>query len=199
MQFITEEADYKTVLTEISATVDFSKRIPAQVFREAPRRFVITEFGLLWNERAWEALTTLAGYYLDPDILLVGNPPDARLWIPEFGHWSAAVMSVREPGLAYRSLTYGETSHPFRPVADTIALVGRSRSFAVWGEREAEVAVFGLYDRPDRPASRAPFLLRQLTMDETLAIIGATFINGLPEGFVEQMRGEYGKPGQGPY
>jgi hypothetical protein len=200
MQFITEQAEYDAVLAEVSSMIDITRHFPEQVFRTPPARFVITDFDLLWDADAWRALTRLAQYYGDSEILMTGNAPEADEWIRfGHGHRGAARMPVKEPGTAYRNLVWQEVGHPFHPEAQLLAMVSPSHAFAMWGELHANVAVFALYNRSGRPASRAPFLLRQFTMDETLAIMATQSGTGLPAGFAERMRREYGEPGQRPY
>jgi hypothetical protein len=199
MQFIAEQAEYDAVLEVVSTLINVEGRLPDQVFRASPARIVITEFDLLWDAAAWSALGELARYYGDSQILMVGNPPDGHEWLRfGHGHMGAARMWVSEPASAYRGLVWQEVGHPFHPEAQLLAMASPSRSFAMWGELHPNLAVFAFYDRPGRPAFRAPFLLRQFTVAEASAIMATQYESSPPTDLAERLRREYGQPDQGP-
>lgn len=192
MQFITEQADYDAMLQRVSLMINLRSGVPAQVFWQQPQRVAITEFDLLWDEAAWRAFAALATYYGDRQLLMMVNAPDGPDWVGVFGHHGAAAMPVNATGAEYVRLIWDPTGEPVRPGAERLTILSPSGGFALWAGVHAGLAVIGMYDEPGCPAARAPFLLHELSLDESLAILNRSYDGGLPEEVADQMQREYG-------
>lgn len=191
MQFITDRGEYHALLARIEQIIDLRQRFPDQVFRSIPQRLVIVDYDLLWNAIAWQAYTEMAQYYGDSSVVMVGNPLDPDDWIADgFGHLGAARLSIDESGESFRRLVWG--GDPFESLVDQVVISSDAAGFAIWGERDPNVAVIGFYDRKNRPAREAPVLLPELTMDDTFAMLGLQFVSTkVPPGYMARMRFAY--------
>jgi hypothetical protein len=194
MEFIRNRVEYVKTLADIAALIDFSRELPEYVFRQPAKRHVFTEMDVLADARTWDALKSLASYYGDTEILLIGDPPHHDNWKRE-GHTGAARMPVDQSSSEYRTLVWESTPNRFEPSVTLLVLASPSGGYAVWGDRSSEVAIWAFYDRLGRPASAAPLQLPQFTTQEAIQMLAHQFWpKPVPDEYQKSILRLYGTP-----
>jgi hypothetical protein len=143
-------------MTEVAGAVDTSSRLPDWPFK-APLGYVsICQFDHLLGSGFAPVLEALAASQGDDGISLVVIDPDPSYYrsqyasFPGFRVEPAALRTAYWAGLSREP--QGDPSGAIAYTANVVAVVGSTRSWAVWGQRDWELALVLA------PAQRGPWL-----------------------------------------
>jgi hypothetical protein len=162
---IAKSADeFAACMAEVTEAVDVSSRLPDWPFL-APSGYVsICEFSRLLGSDFVPVLQELAASHGDNEITLVVLEPDPSYYRRAYSHFPGfRIESESLTDEAYwAALSYEPKGDPTGAVAytaDVVAVVGSSRAWAVWGQRDWELAlVLAPSEIGDRLRRSLPFV-----------------------------------------
>jgi hypothetical protein len=156
--------DFTTFLSEISEVVDANSRLPDWPFL-APSGYVsICQFGLVLGTPFVPVLQELSAIYGDSEVTLAVLEPNPSYYLRAYSHFPG--FRIESESLTdevyWAALSYepgGDPTGAIAYTADVVAAVGSSRSWAVWGQRDWEVAlVLARTEIRDRLRRSLPFV-----------------------------------------
>ncbi|MFI6425839.1 hypothetical protein [Promicromonospora sp. NPDC050880] len=143
--FARDRAEYDAALADMARVVDPGVRLPAWPFRSKQGQVDICEYNEFSDDDFTKALEVLARAHGDDRISMVVVDPDPEEYhIRDHGHFPCFTVPTDDiQGSYWDAVSYEPQDDPGAAVlyADTFTIFGNSGRWAVWGQRDWEVAV----------------------------------------------------------
>jgi hypothetical protein len=155
--------DFSKYLEEISEIFDANLRLPDWPFRVPSGYVSICQFDDVLGSRLVPVLEALSTIHGDTNITLVVLEPDPSYYLGEYSYLPG--FRVERESLTdgyWAGLSYEPEGDPTGAIAYTanvVAVVGSSRAWAVWGQRDWELSLVLAPSEIGEPLRRSlPFL-----------------------------------------
>jgi hypothetical protein len=185
---ITSRSDFETELQKIDRIVDRSAALPDQVFVTRPVAFHIIDFDQLWSEEFFDDAQRLTKRAGDESFTFVVLRPDPdNYYHAEFGKFPLVRFSNADPAQGYLDELHQD---PGDSPADAIAynsevvlVFPASARWAIYGDRNLEIAIVGVMDREIEAAIRTTAQsLRLFTATEAVTeLLRPVYRGAVPE------------------
>lgn len=140
-----DSTEFASFVAEIAEVVDCNSGLPNWPFLASSGHVAICQFDHLLGSRFVPVLQELSANYEDENITLVVLKPDASYYWREYSHMPG--FSVERDSLSdgyWVGLSHepnGDATGAIAYSANVVAIVGSSRAWAVWGQRDWEFAL----------------------------------------------------------
>jgi hypothetical protein len=132
-------------MAEISRAVDTGSRLPEWPFLSVRGYVSICEYDSVLGSWFFPVIHELARVHGDDSITFVVLEPDPSYYMRAYSHFPGFRLAPHvSPDDYWEALSYEPNGDPTGAIAYTanvIALVGSSRRWAVWGQRDWEIAL----------------------------------------------------------
>ena len=135
---------YRDALREVDSLVNIDSRFPARPFRSDDGVVSVVEFSRVLGRDFGSVLGALAERFGDERVFLVATSPDPTRYIaifdtaPAFQVGADALPDGFGDGLIWEPP--GEISGALAYTVDEFAIVGTSKKWAIWAQRDWEIA-----------------------------------------------------------
>jgi len=142
----TSQADFDRLTETVGSVVELKSRLPAWPFRPAAGAFgQVIEYDRVLGDDFAEVLVALTRTYLDQSVATVVLGPDVQYYrtaygtLPGFEVEAAWLEAGYGEGMRYEPR--GDPTGALAYTANVIAVAGSARRWALWGQRDWEIAV----------------------------------------------------------
>jgi hypothetical protein len=143
--FALSEVDYASVVKQARAVVDLEAALPAWPFRVAHAKVDICQYELLLSGDFERVLQELARVHGDTFVYLLVLDPPAIYFRGNYGLFPALTVPIELIRETYwDALTHepgGNTADALAFSAERVVVVGSSASWAIWGQRDWDLAI----------------------------------------------------------
>jgi hypothetical protein len=162
MKVIQDEQDFNAIEKCIDAIIDKSKEFPDKVFKSGFNYYLFTEFYFILQETLYDLLKEYMNKIGEETFWVSAVSPDPRKYFRfHYVFYAAIEFSISDDTSAILSAL---NDYPNENLADSIAVntnsilvSSYSNQWAVYGERDQEIAVCGFVDKSHMEMFREVF------------------------------------------
>lgn len=145
--FLTSKADYSQLKTKLSGIVDVEKKLPDMVFKKQFECLYFIDFDWLYDAAILDVVRFLAVGAHEQEFV-VWAPEQEKCYSDSFGYYPAIVLGTANPDDAKYTASIIYDPDPegmsIRFQSNILILCGTSFEWAIWGDREFELAVIAV-------------------------------------------------------